>query len=316
MTGIALAPDTFRRTVKAWLMMARIPFHSVGVLPFCLGAVLAWRTTGSFNWPVFCWATLAVVLIMLSTYLAGEYYDLEEDRLSGQMERNPFTGGSQAVVRGMVPRHHPKVGSYVALALAGGIGVLLQLSYHTGPWTIPLGAVGMIAGFFYSTEPVRWVKRGIGEVIIGFSYGWLPIAASFYLQTGRLTPLVHWMSLPVALSIFNVILINEFPDYPADLRQGKKNLTVRLGKKAARSLYAAASLGGVALSFLAVPAGLSPSTIFLLVPVSMLSVLVTVGMLTGRYSDRAVLEKMCGLTIAINCLYAISYMASLWIWGV
>jgi 1,4-dihydroxy-2-naphthoate octaprenyltransferase len=265
---------------------------------------------------VFLWGTLAVVLIMLSTYLAGEYYDLEEDRLSGQMERNPFTGGSQAVVRDMVPRNHPKVGSYVALALAVVIGALLQFGYHTGPWTIPLGVVGMIAGFFYSTEPVRWVKRGVGEVIIGFSYGWLPIAVSFYLQTGRITPLAHWMSLPVALSIFNVILINEFPDYPAALRQGKKTLTVRLGKKAASSLYAAASLGGVTLSFLAVPAGLSPYSILLLLPVAVFSVLVTMGMLTGRYSVRAVLEKMWGLTIAINWLYAIAYMASLWIWGV
>jgi 1,4-dihydroxy-2-naphthoate octaprenyltransferase len=216
----------------------------------------------------------------------------------------------------MVPRHHPKVGSYVALALAGGIGVLLQFGYHTGPWTIPLGIVGMIAGFFYSTEPVRWVKRGIGEVIIGFAYGWLPIAAAFYLQTGRLIPLVHWMSLPVALAIFNVILINEFPDYPADLRRGKKTLTVRLGKKTASFIYAAASLGGVALSSLAVPAGLSPHSIFLLLPVAVLSVLVTMGMLTGKYSDRAILEKMCGLTIAVNWLYVIAYMASLWMWGI
>jgi 1,4-dihydroxy-2-naphthoate octaprenyltransferase len=297
-------------------MMARIPFHSVGVLPFCLGAVLAWRTTGTFSWPVFLWGSLAVVLIMLSTYLAGEYHDLEEDRLSAQMERNPFTGGSQAVVQGLVPRHHPRVGSYVALALAGAIGVLLQFGYHTGPWTIPLGIVGMIAGFFYSTEPVRWVKRGIGEVIIGFSYGWLPIAVSFYLQTGRLSPLMHWMSLPVALSIFNVILINEFPDYPADLIQGKKNLTVRLGKKAASFIYAAASLGGVVLCFLTIPAGLSSSTLFPLLPAAVLSVLVTTGMLAGKYSDRAVLEKMCGLTIAINWLYAIAYMASLWMWGI
>ncbi|HQI81419.1 MAG TPA: prenyltransferase [Deltaproteobacteria bacterium] len=315
MTGIAHIPDTYRTAIRAWIMMARIPFHSVGVLPFCLGAMLAWRTTGTFNWPVFLWATLAVVLIMLSTYLAGEFSDLEEDRLSAQMERNRFTGGSQAVVQGLVPRHHPRVGSYVALALAGAIGVLLQFGYHTGPWTIPLGMTGMLFGFFYSTEPLRWVKRGIGEIIIGFSYGWLPIAVSFYLQTGHFSPLVHWMSLPVALSIFNVILINEFPDHPADLRQGKKNLTVRFGKKTASLVYAAASLAGVLLSPLAVTAGLSPNSLIFLLPVAVLSILAAMGMLTGKHADRAVLEKMCGLTIAVNLLYAAAYMASLMVWG-
>ena len=146
----------------------------------------------------------------------------------------------------------------MALILAGIIGLLLQLYYKTGPWTIPLGFMGMVAGFFYSTEPIRWVKRGIGEIIIGFSYGWLPIAVSFYLQTAHLAPLVHLMSLPIALSVFNVILINEFPDYPADLMEGKKTLTVRFGKKSASYIYAAACLGGVVLYPLSLLAGAFP----------------------------------------------------------
>jgi 1,4-dihydroxy-2-naphthoate polyprenyltransferase len=316
MTSILNTSMDFQKTIKAWLMMARIPFHTVGVLPFCLGAVLAWRTTGAFNWPVFLFGTLAVVLIMLATYLAGEYYDLEEDRLSGRMERNPFTGGSQALVQGMVPRHHPKVGSYVAIILAGIIGLTLQLYYKTGPWTIPLGFMGMVAGFFYSTEPIRWVKRGIGEIIIGFSYGWLPIAASFYLQTAHLSPLVHLTSLPIALSIFNVILINEFPDYPADLMEGKKTLTVRFGKKTASYIYAAACLGGVVLYPFSLLSGLSPNTILLYLPVVALSIIVTSGMLRQQYADRAALEKMCGITIVINWLYAATYMLGIWIWGI
>lgn len=315
MTALSNASMDLQKSVRAWLMMARIPFHTVGVFPFCLGAVLAWRLSGYFSWGVFVWGTLAVVLIMLSTYLAGEYYDLAEDRLSGQMERNPFTGGSQALVYGMVPRHYPRVGSYVALSLAGAIGLLLQFHYRTGPWTIPLGLLGMVSGFFYSTRPIRWVNRGIGEIIIGFSYGWLPIAASFYIQTGELHPLVHLMSLPVGLSIFNVILINEFPDYPADLSEGKKTLTVRLGKKTASYIYALASMGGVALYPLAVTAGLSAYTILLYLPAAALSFMATAGMLTGRYNDRKALERMCGITIAINWLFALTYLTGIWIWG-
>jgi len=314
MTGISQTSMHFQKTFRAWIMMSRIPFHSVGVLPFCLGAVLARRTTGAFDWPVFLWGTLAVVLVMLATYYAGEHYDIEEDRLSARMGRNPFTGGSQAVVRDMVPLGHPKIGSYAALLLAGLIGLLLQFHYDTGPWTIPLGLAGMAMGFFYSTEPVRWVKRGIGEIFIGISYGWLPIAASFYLQTSTLTPMVHWMSLSVALSIFNVILINEFPDYPADLIRGKRNLTVRLGKKAASFVYAAASIGGI-LSFpLPVLAGLPPSGILLGLPVAALSLFAASGMLRRRYEDHRALERMCGISIVVNWLYALAYM--LWIRGV
>jgi 1,4-dihydroxy-2-naphthoate octaprenyltransferase len=308
-------PVNYKTAIKAWLMMARPPFHLVGVLPFFLGSVLAWRVSGTFNWGVFLWGTMAVILIMLATYLAGEYYDFEGDRLSSQMERNTFSGGSQALVKDMVPRQHASIGSYVSLILAGIIGVLLQFHYKTGPWTIPLGLIGMITGFFYSTEPIRWVKRGIGEILIGFSYGWLPVAASFYLQTAHFAPLVHWMSLPIGLTIFNVVFINEFPDYPADLITKKATLVVRFGKKASSYLYSVLCIGALIVFPFSIKAGLHPYTIILCLPVVVLSLMTTSGMLKGRYADRVALEKMCGITILINLFYSSSFILGLLIWG-
>jgi 1,4-dihydroxy-2-naphthoate octaprenyltransferase len=35
--------------LSAWLALSRLPFHSVGVLPFILGMVLAWRLRGVFR---------------------------------------------------------------------------------------------------------------------------------------------------------------------------------------------------------------------------------------------------------------------------
>ncbi len=60
--------------IKSLITLARPPFHTVGVLPFALGAVMAYQATGVFHWALWGWGTLAVVLIMLSTYLAGEYF--------------------------------------------------------------------------------------------------------------------------------------------------------------------------------------------------------------------------------------------------
>jgi 1,4-dihydroxy-2-naphthoate octaprenyltransferase len=308
-------PVNYKTAIKGWFMMARPPFHSVGVLPFCLGAALAWRSTGTMNWQVFLWGTLAVILIMLTTYLAGEYYDLDGDRLSGRMGRNMFSGGSQALVKDMVPRQHARIGSYISLILAGLIGLLLQFHYKTGPWTIPLGLIGMITGFFYSTEPIRFVKRGIGEILIGFSYGWLPIAASFYLQTAHLTSLVHWMSLPIGFTIFNVIFINEFPDYPADLITKKATLVVRFGKKNSSYLYSILCVGALILFPFSTKAGLHPYTLIFFLPIAALSFMTTSGMLRGRYTDRAALEKMCGITILINLLYSLSFILGLLVWG-
>jgi len=286
--------------VRAWVRLARPPFHTVGVLPFILGAVLAWRLGGVFRWQVAGWGTLGVVLIMLATYFAGEYWDAVEDALSARHGRSRFAGGSGVVQERLLPPRAPLWGSVVALVLAAGVGLVLQLGYRTGPWTIPLGVVGMVGGFLYSTRPVRWVTRGWGEVWIAFCYGWLPVAVGSYLQLGRLVPIVHWLALPIGLTILNVILLNEFPDYPADVASGKRNLTVRLGPERAAWLYvlvAGLAWVGVALTYWQ---GAPPSGLWLHVPVLVLSGVAAVGVARRGWRERPTLERLCAATLAVN----------------
>ena len=179
-----------------------------------------------------------MVLVMLATYYAGEYWDYAEDSLSARLGPSRFAGGSRVLQRGLLPRRAALWASLVSLLLAVGVGLMLQLGYRTGVWTIPFGVLGMLGGFFYSTRPVRWVSRGWGELWIAFCYGWLPVATGYYLQAGGITPLVHWLAAPIGLTIFNVILLNEFPDYPADLVTGKANMVMRLGPERASRLPA------------------------------------------------------------------------------
>ena len=48
------------------------------------------------------------------------------------------------------------------------------------------------------------------------------------------------MSIPIGLTIFNVIFLNEFPDYEADRTVGnKRNIVVRLGKEKGIIVYIA-----------------------------------------------------------------------------
>ncbi|PIU85273.1 MAG: hypothetical protein COS67_08840 [Deltaproteobacteria bacterium CG06_land_8_20_14_3_00_44_19] len=303
-------------TIKGWIQLSRPPFHLVGVLPFILGTVLAWHTYGTINWPVFIWSTIAVVLIMLSTYYGGEYHDLKVDKLSAEMERNAFSGGTQVIVKNLLPHKQAKTASYIAIVLAGVIGLILQFYYKTGPWTIPLGVIGMIAGFFYSTPPLRWVKRGIGELLIGFCYGWLPVAAAFYLQAGTIDNIVHWISIPIGCTIFNVILINEFPDYPADLIEGKRNLVIRLGKNTSAFLYIGMTVIAWIAFGLAVSQGLPAVTFLFYLPVFLIGLILAVLMFKKNYLYRKRLELICGLTIVVNLGSSLAYTLAIWLGSV
>jgi 1,4-dihydroxy-2-naphthoate octaprenyltransferase len=305
--------STIGEKLSAWLALSRPPFHSVGVLPFILGGVVAWRLGGSFHWGICAWGTLGVVLVMLATYYAGEYWDYVEDSLSVQLGPSRFAGGSRVLQRGLLPRHAALWASLVSLLSAVGVALILQLGYRTGPWTIPFAILGLLGGFFYSTRPVRWVSTGVGELWIAFCYGWLPVAVGYYLQMGEIAPLVHWLAVPIGLTIFNVILLNEFPDYPADLATGKANLAVRLGRERAALLYGLTSLGSWVAMLLSLDRGVPARALWFYLPILVLSLILVVLVVRGRWRDRATLEKLCGANLVVNLGTTAAYVMAFFV---
>ena len=300
--------STIGKKLSAWLALSRPPFHSVGVLPFILGGVLAWRLRGAFRWDICAWGTLGVVLVMLATYYAGEYWDYMEDSLSARLGPSRFAGGSRVLQRSLLPRRAPLWASLVSLLLAIGVALILQLGYGTGPWTIPFAILGLLGGFFYSTRPLRWVSTGWGELWIAFCYGWLPVAVGYYLQMGEIAPLVHWLAVPIGLTIFNVILLNEFPDYPADSEAGKANLVVRLGRERASLLYGLVSLGSWVAMLLSLGHGVPTQVLWFYLPILALSLILVVWVVRGRWQDRATLERLCAANLAVNLGTTASYI--------
>ena len=260
--------------ISVWIKLSRPPFHTVGMLPFILGALLAWRLENTCNATVFILGISAVILIMLSTYHSGEYFDYQEDIISKKIHKNRFAGGSGVFPSGILPRKAALWTSLAFITIAGIIGLVLQLGLKTGPYTILLGAIGLFLGFFYSTKPVRLVASGFGELAIGLCYGWLPVAAAFYIQTGYINSIIHWIALPIGMTIFNVILLNEFPDYPADKKVGKKNMLVRLGIKRGVALYSAVSILAWTAMFLSIKAVVPFKALYLYIPVMVLSVII------------------------------------------
>lgn len=302
--------DMMQNKIIGWIRLSRPPFHTVGVLPFILGTIMAWRIDGIFDFSVFSLGVTAVILIMLATYQSGEYFDFQEDTISKAIFKSRFAGGSGVMQAGTVSRIVPLITSIAALIAAATIGGFLQFGLKTGPCTILLGALGLFGGFFYSTKPIRLVEKGIGELVIGFCYGWLPVASAYYIQTGHVHPIIHWISIPIGMSIFNVILLNEFLDYPGDSAAGKRNLLVRFGKKNSAYLYAAISIGAWIALFLSVSAGIDYRVLYGYLPIIFISAFIIGAILKGKYENYHTLEVLCGFNIVVNLGTTGSYIFS------
>ena len=300
--------NSIKQTLQGWIILSRPPFHIVGLLPFLLGTFLAYRIAGAFNLEVFILGIAGVMLIMLSTHHAGEYFDYKEDVLASRLHNNQFAGGTRVLVEGKMPPRVPFWTSIIAFLIALVIGIVLQFVYSTGPYTLLLGCLGALPGFFYSTEPIRLVKRGVGEIFIGFCYGWLPVASAYYIQTATIAPIIHWLWLPIGFSIFNVILLNEFPDYEADVATGKKNLLYRIGKQKGKVVYILFNLL-TCLTMLASPGlGVPWQVIYFYLPFAAIALFIVYQILTNRHEDAKRLEILCGLNIVVNVGTSLAFM--------
>jgi 1,4-dihydroxy-2-naphthoate octaprenyltransferase len=237
---------------------------------------------------------------MWMTYFLGEWNDLEGDRLNQVFNR--FSGGSRVLVEGHLPAWVPILFGYGCLVGAMITVLYIYLRYQTGFWTLLLGGMGIFSGFFYSGRPFRWSYHGVGEILIGFCYGWLPIATGFYLLAGFFSHQIIPLSIPVGLSIFNVILINEFPDEEADRAIGRKTLVVRFGKERVGDLYIGLSLLA-AFSFIKVLKIVdhAPLWVMILSGIPLLLILWSlIQIWRGGYRDSKKLEGLCRNTLFVN----------------
>jgi 1,4-dihydroxy-2-naphthoate octaprenyltransferase len=289
-------------SLSAWIRAVRLPFTTVALVPFGVGVFLASANHQSISWPASLTGTLAVFCMCVGCYLIGEVYDQAEDRQTMVVGRTRFSGGTLTVVNGMVTPKAALVAACFCFALAALLGLYI-FSIRQTLWLLGLGTFGGASAFLYSFPPVRLVKRGVGELFIGICYGWLTMVTGYACASGAMPPDSYLFCWPVALSIFNVILINEFPDFNPDRASGKCNLLVRIGRERGAQIYAAASLiTAVALLGLWYRYhGLAFTYLLLTVPGIILALVLAYLVVCARaWTSLQKIEPVCALTIVLN----------------
>lgn len=293
----------------------RLPFTSVALVPFAIGAYAAYRQGRLVSLPGAALGLPAVLMICIGCYLLGEVFDQAEDVNTRKYGRSAFAGGTLLVADGVLPRRAVLAVAGAMFAGAAILGTIICLA-RSAWWLWGLGVFGALAAGTYSLPPVRLVTRGIGELFIGVCYGWLTLATGYACTSGTLPERSVLLCLPIALSISNVIFINEFPDYEADRDAAKRNLLNRLGRPAGAFLYAAVSCLTVAALAAAafVIRSDSPAHFWLIVPASMLAIWLAVRVgIQNHWRDRRTLESLCALTIVLNHLCSLT-LGALFTW--
>ncbi|MFQ5979508.1 MAG: UbiA family prenyltransferase [Candidatus Heimdallarchaeota archaeon] len=239
-----------KNKLRLWVRALRAPFFTATIIPMLLGIAIAFQETGEWN-PFLALVTLfGGVCVHAGTNLSNDYFD----HLSGNDELNrwatPFNGGSRIIQAGLFSPLKVLLAALACFGIGSIVAFYLN-DVHPDNTILIVLAIALILGFFYTADPLKIGYRGAGEVAVAIGFGPLAVLCAYYVQTGDLSLVPLFASIPVAILIGIVLFVNEFQDEEADAAVGKNTLVVRLGKFKASKVY----YGGIAFSYIWILAG-------------------------------------------------------------
>jgi 1,4-dihydroxy-2-naphthoate octaprenyltransferase len=286
-----------RKMPPIWL--ALLPYLLTGLLPLVVGTLLV----GACGLPVSAGVFAGVLVAAAALILAAG---------AGREAFAPGVGLWPALDFG--PASAARRLALGCLALAAGLLAVMQFSGLTGDWTIPLGGLGILGGYFYFAPPVRWHYRGLGELVGALGFGLLPVGAGFYLQSGRLVTEILVYGFPLSLAAFNLFLIHGFPRPGTAPSPGEGALAERFGPLAGALVYTVANILTIAGLFICVvfPAAPLPSRLGLW-PLMVLAVVNQEFIKRRAYRTETGLVRLCRLTLSLHLGMGLVFALGLWL---
>lgn len=242
--------------IKRWLVGSRPRYLTVAVVMVLHGSALAyWR--GSFHWLRFVLALVGLVLLHGSANILNDWHDYTRTGIDRVIRRTPFSGGSGQLPAGNLSAREALAAGLVWLALGSAMGVWLATDLFReapgGGW--PLLVMGLVGVVIIATYTPIAVRIGLGELLAGIGLGLLPVLGVYYVHTLRLDAAAWWSSIPAFLLTYNLLYLNEFPDWVADKAGNRRHLVILLGPSRAVRWYVVVEAAAFASILLGVATG-------------------------------------------------------------
>ncbi|MBT0994227.1 1,4-dihydroxy-2-naphthoate polyprenyltransferase [Cellulomonas sp. DKR-3] len=179
--------------------------------------------------------------------------------------------------------------AFAAFGVAALLGVWL-VALSGAWWLLAVGAVAIVAAWFYTGGRKPYGYLGLGEVGVFVFFGLVAVLGTTYTQAGELSWQAWVGAVAVGLLACALLMVNNLRDVPTDALVGKRTLAVRLGEHRARRVYSAMVIVPVLLG--AVCSAGSPWALLVLVLLAPAIVLAVVVQLGAR--GRALVPVLAG----------------------
>jgi 1,4-dihydroxy-2-naphthoate octaprenyltransferase len=143
-----------------------------------------------------------------------------------------------------------------SFAVAGVAGLVLALT--TAWWLLLVGALCVVAAWFYTGGARPYGYRGLGEVSVFVFFGLVAVVGTTFVQAEAITAVSVLAGVGCGALACALLVANNLRDLETDRVAGKHTLAVRLGDRRTRWFYVelmvAAFLALVAIAVIHRPA--------------------------------------------------------------
>jgi 1,4-dihydroxy-2-naphthoate octaprenyltransferase len=221
-----------KASASDWISGARLRTLPLAIAPVALGTGAA-HIVGDEGWH---WLrALLALAVALSLQIGVNYANDYSDGIRGtdayRVGPSRLTGSGAAK-----PRTVLLVAlTFFGIAALAGLA-LVVLTQHW--WLLAVGAVAIVAAYFYTGGKRPYGYNALGEVFVFVFFGLVATAGTTYVQIGTVNT-ESWLSgVAIGLIACAVLMVNNIRDIGPDKLAGKRTLAVVLGNRASRIIFA------------------------------------------------------------------------------
>jgi 1,4-dihydroxy-2-naphthoate polyprenyltransferase len=219
-------------------------------LPAAVSPVLAGTAIAAYDDSAVGWKALLALVVSLALQVGVNYANDYSDGIRGTDADR--VGPMRLVGSGRATPAAVKRAAFIAFGVAAAAGLVLAAT--TAWWLVAVGAVCVVAAWFYTGGSKPYGYLGLGEVMVFCFFGLVAVIGTAYVQTETWRLPALYAAVGIGALACAILVVNNLRDIPSDRLSGKLTLAVRLGDERTRGFYvlllglAAVALVGVALT--------------------------------------------------------------------
>ncbi|MDY0908754.1 1,4-dihydroxy-2-naphthoate polyprenyltransferase [Microbacterium sp. CFBP9034] len=278
-------------TSRDWIAAARLRTLPLAVTPILIGTGAALLVVDEFHWVIALFCLIVSVSLQIGVNYANDY----SDGIRGTDDYR--VGPARLTASGRVKPRAVLLVALVFFAIAALAGLAITVRTQQW-WFLAVGAVCILAAWFYTGGKRPYGYYGLGELFVFVFFGLVATLGTTWVQAFALPQEAWFGAVAAGLLACAVLLANNLRDLDQDRAAGKRTLTVLIGRTATRWLFTV---------FVLVPFGIAVF-LALFYPIAWLTLLVLLAALPAilivwTYRDPRELVVALGLTSLTSVAY-------------